>query len=80
MLSNWLGVSRDTVSALASLEQMLVLIVLDLMNRQFISNTYPTLKQHNPDLPILIREAKGTPARVFARFGACLVFLTVIVN
>ncbi|THH27149.1 hypothetical protein EUX98_g7050 [Antrodiella citrinella] len=36
--------------------------------RQFISSTYPTLKQHNPDLPILIREAKGTPARVFARF------------
>ncbi|KAH8096939.1 NADH dehydrogenase alpha subcomplex subunit 2 [Cristinia sonorae] len=36
--------------------------------RQFISSTYPTLKQHNPDLPIMIREAKGTPARVFARF------------
>ena len=38
--------------------------------RQFIANTYPVLKQHNPDLPILIRQAKGTPARVFARFGA----------
>ncbi|KAI0083876.1 NADH dehydrogenase alpha subcomplex subunit 2 [Irpex rosettiformis] len=36
--------------------------------RQFISSTYPVLKQNNPDLPILIREAKGTPARVFARF------------
>ncbi|KAI0339239.1 NADH dehydrogenase alpha subcomplex subunit 2 [Trametopsis cervina] len=36
--------------------------------RQFISSTYPVLKQHNPDLPILIREATGTPARVFARF------------
>ncbi|KAI0794921.1 NADH dehydrogenase alpha subcomplex subunit 2 [Abortiporus biennis] len=36
--------------------------------RQFITSTYPILKQHNPDLPILIREAKGTPARVFARF------------
>ncbi|KAI0691132.1 NADH dehydrogenase alpha subcomplex subunit 2 [Cytidiella melzeri] len=36
--------------------------------RQFISSTYPIIKQHNPDLPILIREAKGTPARVFARF------------
>ncbi|CAL1710588.1 unnamed protein product [Somion occarium] len=36
--------------------------------RQFIASTYPTIKQHNPDLPILIREAKGTPARVFARF------------
>lgn len=39
------------------------------VHRQFISSTYPVLKQHNPDLPILIREAKGTPARVFARFG-----------
>ncbi|KAH9896478.1 NADH dehydrogenase alpha subcomplex subunit 2 [Cubamyces menziesii] len=36
--------------------------------RQFITSHYPTLKQHNPDLPILIRQAKGTPARVFARF------------
>ncbi|KAL1938761.1 hypothetical protein VTO73DRAFT_11364 [Trametes versicolor] len=36
--------------------------------RQFITSHYPTLKQHNPDLPILIRQAKGTPARIFARF------------
>ncbi|KAI0746291.1 NADH dehydrogenase, alpha subcomplex, subunit 2 [Daedaleopsis nitida] len=36
--------------------------------RQFITSHYPKLKQHNPDLPILIRQAKGTPARVFARF------------
>ncbi|KAI0069962.1 NADH dehydrogenase alpha subcomplex subunit 2 [Panus rudis PR-1116 ss-1] len=36
--------------------------------RQFITSNYPVLKQHNPDLPILIRQAKGTPARVFARF------------
>ena len=27
------------------------------------------LKLYNPDLPILIREAQGTPARIFARFG-----------
>ncbi|EPQ51532.1 NADH dehydrogenase alpha subcomplex subunit 2 [Gloeophyllum trabeum ATCC 11539] len=36
--------------------------------RQFIKSTYPVIKQHNPDLPVLIREAQGTPARVFARF------------
>ncbi|KAI0635369.1 NADH dehydrogenase alpha subcomplex subunit 2 [Trametes polyzona] len=36
--------------------------------RQFITSHYPTLKQHNPDLPILIRQAQGTPARIFARF------------
>ncbi|KAJ6500158.1 thioredoxin-like protein [Mycena polygramma] len=36
--------------------------------RQFILSQYPAIKQHNPDLPVLIREASGTPARVFARF------------
>jgi len=36
--------------------------------RQFIQSTYPIIKQHNPDLPVLIREATGTPARAFARF------------
>lgn len=39
--------------------------------RQFIISKYPIIKKHNPDLPVLIREAQGTPARVFARFGAC---------
>lgn len=37
--------------------------------RKFILANYPTIKKHNPDLPVLIREASGTPARVFARFG-----------
>ncbi|KAG8909635.1 hypothetical protein FRC00_009749 [Tulasnella sp. 408] len=37
--------------------------------RQFIQTAYPYLKKHNPDLPVLIREARGTPARAFARFG-----------
>ncbi|KAI6130976.1 NDUFA2, NADH ubiquinone oxidoreductase 10.5kD subunit [Pisolithus croceorrhizus] len=41
--------------------------------RQFVLANYPVMKKHNPDLPILIREASGTPARVFARFGAFLV-------
>ncbi|KAF4610028.1 hypothetical protein D9613_010649 [Agrocybe pediades] len=36
--------------------------------RQFIVSQYPVIKQNNPDLPVLIREATGTPARVFARF------------
>ncbi|KAF8132434.1 NDUFA2, NADH ubiquinone oxidoreductase 10.5kD subunit [Boletus edulis] len=36
--------------------------------RQFIVSEYPFIKKHNPDLPVLIREATGTPARVFARF------------
>jgi len=36
--------------------------------RQFIISRYPVIKKHNPDLPVLIREATGTPARMFARF------------
>ncbi|KAH8107291.1 NADH dehydrogenase alpha subcomplex subunit 2 [Phellopilus nigrolimitatus] len=36
--------------------------------RQFIHGSYPSLKQANPHLPVLIREASGTPARAFARF------------
>ncbi|KAF8234542.1 NADH dehydrogenase, alpha subcomplex, subunit 2 [Tricholoma matsutake] len=36
--------------------------------REFILSRYPTIKKYNPDLPVLIREASGTPARVFARF------------
>jgi hypothetical protein len=45
-------------------------LTVALAHRQFVLSTYPTLKQHNPDLPILIREAQGTPARAFARFGS----------
>jgi NADH dehydrogenase (ubiquinone) 1 alpha subcomplex subunit 2 len=43
---------------------------LTIVHRQFVVSTYPTLKKHNPDLPILLREAQGTPARAFARFGS----------
>ena len=40
------------------------------VSRSFIQSAYPTIKRHNPDLPVLIREANGVPARIFARFGA----------
>ncbi|CEQ39427.1 hypothetical protein JCM21900_001408 [Sporobolomyces salmonicolor] len=36
--------------------------------RAFIRSSYPSIKSANPDLPILIREAQGTPARGFVRF------------
>ncbi|KIM24953.1 hypothetical protein M408DRAFT_331434 [Serendipita vermifera MAFF 305830] len=36
--------------------------------RHFILSSYPLIKKNNPDLPVMIREAKGTPARAFARF------------
>lgn len=48
-----------------------------LRSRQFIQTNYSTIKQHNPDLPILIREAKDTPARAFARYGT---FLSLILS
>ncbi len=46
-------------------------------HRQFITSKYPFIKQHNPDLPVLIREASGTPARVFARFGVSVSCLCI---
>ncbi|PWN95367.1 NADH dehydrogenase, alpha subcomplex, subunit 2 [Tilletiopsis washingtonensis] len=36
--------------------------------REFLKAAYPSLKEANPNLPFLIREAQGTPARIFARF------------
>ncbi|KAJ2924050.1 hypothetical protein H1R20_g1598, partial [Candolleomyces eurysporus] len=36
--------------------------------RKFVLANYPVIKKHNQDLPVLIREAEGVPARAFARF------------
>lgn len=38
---------------------------------QFITQQYPAIKQANPDVKVLIREAGGVVPRVFARFGEC---------
>src|SRR5271166_4966687 len=38
-------------------------------NRTFLQKSYPVIKKHNPYVPVLIREAFGVPARVFARYG-----------
>ncbi|KAJ1940019.1 hypothetical protein GGF37_004155, partial [Kickxella alabastrina] len=35
---------------------------------EFIIKSYPGLKQANPGLPILIREASGVESRIIARF------------
>jgi hypothetical protein len=43
-------------------------------DRQFILASYPTLKASNPDLKVLIREARGVEPRVFARFGTLFPF------
>ncbi|KAF9571820.1 ndufa2, NADH:ubiquinone oxidoreductase 10.5kD subunit [Mortierella alpina] len=37
--------------------------------RQFVASNYTAVKAANPNLPILIREAKGAEAKIFARFG-----------
>jgi hypothetical protein len=39
------------------------------VDRSFIQSDYLKLKQANPDLKVLIREAKDIPPRAFARFG-----------
>ncbi|KAI9188417.1 hypothetical protein H9P43_002808 [Blastocladiella emersonii ATCC 22665] len=36
--------------------------------RSFLSKEYLAIKQANPALPILIREARGVEARAFARY------------
>ncbi|KAL2913599.1 hypothetical protein HK105_206901 [Polyrhizophydium stewartii] len=37
--------------------------------RDFVLKTYPAMKAANPSLPVLIREAPGVEARVFARYA-----------
>ncbi|KAI9056264.1 hypothetical protein LZ554_001191 [Drepanopeziza brunnea f. sp. 'monogermtubi'] len=36
--------------------------------RSFLARSYPTMKKHNPNTPILLREAAGTQPRVYARY------------
>ncbi|KAA8569260.1 hypothetical protein EYC84_000923 [Monilinia fructicola] len=36
--------------------------------RSFLARTYPTMKKHNPNTPILLREAAGTQPKVYARY------------
>ncbi|KAK0110082.1 hypothetical protein ONS95_002738 [Cadophora gregata] len=36
--------------------------------RSFLARTYPTMKKHNPNTPIMLREAAGTQPRVYARY------------
>ncbi|KAJ5542810.1 NADH dehydrogenase (complex I) alpha subcomplex subunit 2 [Penicillium sp. DV-2018c] len=37
--------------------------------RSFLNRAYPTMKKHNPQTPIMMREAAGTQPRVFARYA-----------
>lgn len=36
--------------------------------RAFLTKSYPTMKKHNPSIPIMLREAQGTLPRVYARY------------
>lgn len=38
-------------------------------HRSFLNRAYPTMKKHNPQTPIMMREASGTQPRVYARYG-----------
>ncbi len=37
--------------------------------RNYIKNNYAALKEANPNLPILVREAQSVEARIFAQYG-----------
>ncbi|ORX98995.1 NADH dehydrogenase, alpha subcomplex, subunit 2, partial [Basidiobolus meristosporus CBS 931.73] len=37
--------------------------------REYVAKNYASLKESNPKVPILIREAAGVDARIFARYG-----------
>lgn len=37
-------------------------------NRAFLTKSYPTMKKQNPIIPIMMREAKGTLPKVYARY------------
>ncbi|KAJ1651174.1 hypothetical protein IWQ61_008199 [Dispira simplex] len=37
--------------------------------REFLTKNYPAIKQANPGLPILIREAHGVHASIYARYS-----------
>ncbi|BFZ53153.1 hypothetical protein PYCC9005_000176 [Savitreella phatthalungensis] len=36
--------------------------------KQFLKSSYPTMKKHNPETPMLIREAFGVKPVVWARY------------
>ncbi|CCC10309.1 hypothetical protein SMACR_02885 [Sordaria macrospora] len=36
--------------------------------RSFLLRNYPAMKKDNPATPILIRDASGTPPKIYARF------------
>lgn len=63
---------RDRLRCTTSTDgQRLLSLVRWCPSRQFLESSYKPIKKSNPSLPFLVREAAGTPARVFARFGAC---------
>lgn len=37
-------------------------------SRAFLTKSYPTMKKHNPSIPIMLREANGTLPKVYARY------------
>ncbi|KAJ3215653.1 hypothetical protein HK099_006254 [Clydaea vesicula] len=37
--------------------------------REFVKSNYKKIKDDNPKLPFLVREAENSPARIFARYA-----------
>jgi len=46
---------------------------LNLINSQFIGKHYASVKQMNPNLPILCRESQGIEPKLWARFGITII-------
>jgi len=42
---------------------------LMIVYRSFLKRAYPTMKHHNPNTPILIRECTGVEPKLWARYG-----------
>lgn len=69
LLPDFTSLSRNAVRHAFHNQHMSMSLTDAPASRSFIQSAYPTIKRHNPDLPVLIREANGVPARIFARFG-----------
>lgn len=77
MLPDLASLSRHAVRYTLHNHQTCMSLTGTTVPRSFIQSAYPVIKRHNPDLPVLIREANGVPARIFARFGVSYITLQV---
>lgn len=66
-LSNFTFQQRSSVNIITTNNKR-AFVLIDYYS-EFVAKNYVGIKQANPELPILVREASGIEARAFARFG-----------